>query len=36
VAAALTIFGEVADLRRLALGGAIMLAAAAVAGWRAR
>lgn len=36
VAAALTIFGEVADLRRLALGGGIMLVAAALAGRRSR
>lgn len=36
VAAALTIFGETADLQRLAIGGGVMIAAAAVAGSRSR
>lgn len=36
VAAALTIFGETADLQRLAIGGGMMIAAAAVAASRTR
>jgi len=36
VVAALTIFGEVADLQRLALGGGLMVVAAALAGRRSR
>lgn len=36
VAAALTIYGEIADLQRLALGGGLMLVAAALAGRRSQ